>query len=70
MERAKNDVLFGIDAMKLLCAFLIVYLHTYNRDWGAVGKWIHVNLSTAGVPFFFIVSGALQWNLGIKRRHP
>lgn len=59
MERAKNDVLFGIDAMKLLCAFLIVYLHTYNHDWGAVGEWIHVNLSTAGVPFFFIVSGFL-----------
>ena len=47
----------GIDLMKLICALLIVYLHTYNHDWKVVGEWVHTTLSPIGVPFFFIVSG-------------
>ena len=57
MEGAKQIVFVGIDVMKLLCALLIVYLHTYNHDWGLIGDWVHINLASIGVPFFFIVSG-------------
>lgn len=27
----------GADLMKLICAQLIVFMHTYNHDWGVVG---------------------------------
>ena len=55
----KSPVFVGVDVMKFICALLVVYLHTYNHDLGAVGEWIHINLSPIGVPFFFIVSGFL-----------
>ena len=58
----KNPVFVGIDVMKFISALLVVYLHTYNHDWGTVGEWIHINLSPIGVPFFFIVSGFLYMN--------
>lgn len=45
--------------MKFVCSFLIVYIHTYNHDWGVIGEWFYTNLSPVGVPFFFIVSGFL-----------
>lgn len=47
----------GADLMKLICALLIVFTHTYNHDWGVVGEWVHTTLTPIGVPFFFIVSG-------------
>ena len=47
----------GADLMKLICALLIVFMHTYNHDWGVVGEWVHTTLTPIGVPFFFIVSG-------------
>lgn len=59
MEREKKTVFVGLDVMKFVCALLVVFLHTYNHDWGDVGEWIHMNLSPIGVPFFFIVSGFL-----------
>ena len=53
----RNDIYKGLDAMKLLCAFLVVYIHTYNGDWGIVGSWFKSVITSAAVPFFFIVSG-------------
>ena len=47
----------GLDLFKLIGAFLIVYLHTYNRDWGVTGNWFLHVIASIGVPFFFIVSG-------------
>lgn len=52
-----QELYVGADLMKLICAFLIVFLHTYNHDWGVFGEWVHTTLSPIGVPFFFIVSG-------------
>lgn len=49
----------GLDVMKFVCALLIVYMHTYNHDFGIIGEWIWLNLTPIGVPFFFIVSGYL-----------
>ena len=49
----------GLDVMKLTCAFLIVYLHSFLHDLGIVGQWIYESLSLIGVPFFFITSGFL-----------
>lgn len=59
METKQKVVYVGLDVMKFVCALLVVFLHTYNHDWGVVGEWVHTNLSPIGVPFFFIVSGFL-----------
>ncbi len=53
----EKRILYGLDIYKWLCAFLIVFLHTYNRDWGVLGNWFLNTISSIGVPFFFIVSG-------------
>ena len=58
-EVVQNPIYSGLDVMKLVCAFLIVYTHTYNHDFGEIGEWVHANLSPVGVPFFFIASGYL-----------
>ena len=50
---------YGIDLFKFIAAILIVFLHTYNSDWGAAGDWVRQVLSTACVPFFFLSSGFL-----------
>lgn len=47
----------GVDLLKLICALLIVFMHTYNHDGGTIGEWVYTTLSPIGVPFFFIVSG-------------
>lgn len=47
----------GIDFMRMPCALLVLFMHTYCFDWGFFGKWIKYVLSSVGVPFFFIVSG-------------
>lgn len=47
----------AIDVAKVICAILVVFTHTYCFDGGVVGAWFKSNLSTIGVPFFFIVSG-------------
>ena len=31
----------GIDVFKFMCALLIVFMHTYCRDYGQLGKWFH-----------------------------
>lgn len=50
---------YGLDLFKFCAAVLIVFLHTYNSDWGFTGLWIKEVLSRAGVPFFFLTSGFL-----------
>ena len=55
----KDKCWYGIDFIKILAAILIVFMHTYNSDMGSFGGWIKCVLSTASVPFFFIVSGFL-----------
>ena len=61
-----GEIYVGVDLMKLICALLIVFMHTYNHDWGVVGEWIHTTLTPIGVPFFFIVSGFL-YGKGLKK---
>ena len=53
----EKRIIPGLDFFKLIGAFLIVYLHTYNRDWGVTGNWFLHVIASIGVPFFFIVSG-------------
>ena len=57
----------GIDFFKLICAFLIVFLHTYCYDWGNLGFVINNGITNIGVPFFFIVSGFFFGNGLIKQ---
>lgn len=52
----------GVDIAKLFCAILVVFTHTYCFDGGVAGRWIQTNLSTIGVPFFFVVSGYFYAN--------
>ena len=52
-----KKIFVGIDLVKLICAILVVYTHTYCFDLGKVGLWIKDMLSPIGVPFFFITSG-------------
>lgn len=52
-----GKIVYGLDIYKWVCAFLIVFLHTYNRDLGEVGNWFWNVITSIGVPFFFIVSG-------------
>jgi serine/alanine racemase len=57
---------YGLDVVKLFCAFLIVFLHTYNRDLGSIGNWFWNVITSIGVPFFFIVSGFF-YAIGLNR---
>lgn len=52
-----GKIVYGLDIYKWVCAFLIVFLHTYNRDLGILGNWFWNVITSIGVPFFFIVSG-------------
>ena len=54
---SKKSDFQGVDIAKLICSFLVVFMHTYCYDGGVVGFWIKDHLTTIGVPFFFIVSG-------------
>lgn len=58
----------GLDLFKVIAAILIVYMHTYNGEWGIAGDWIKEVLSTACVPFFFMVSGFL-FRMGLERNY-
>ncbi len=62
----KMKTWYGIDLFKFIAAVLIVYLHSYNSDWGMVGSWVKQVLGTACVPFFFISSGFL-FRRGLER---
>ena len=55
----KKRIWYGLDLFKFGAAILIVFRHTYNFDWGGAGAWIYQVLSSACVPFFFLVSGFL-----------
>ena len=63
-----GEIYVGVDLMKLICALLIVFMHTYNHDWGVVGEWIHTTLTPIGVPFFFILKSATIIQYTIKGR--
>lgn len=56
----------GIDVLKLVCALLVVYTHTYcyESGWG----FIRHLFSALGVPFFFIASGFF-FAKGLNRNH-
>lgn len=47
----------GLDVTKLVCAFLIVYMHSYFDDLGHYSTWFRDVITYIGVPFFFITSG-------------
>lgn len=53
----KTKIFYGIDVFKLVCAILIVFMHTYCRDYGKAGAWFVDAICNIGVPFFFIASG-------------
>ena len=57
MNNSNKKTYIGIDVFKLICAVLIIYMHTYCFDGGVIGSWIKNILASVGVPFFFIVSG-------------
>ena len=52
-----NKINYGLDSFKFVCAFLIVFMHTYKKDLGIYGDWFNSVITPIGVPFFFIVSG-------------
>lgn len=54
-KKTQSDIC--IDLLKVICAFLIVLLHTYCHDTNSTIDWIHDILCNIAVPFFFIVSG-------------
>lgn len=56
----------GIDIMKLVCAILVVFLHTYCYDFGKAGILLKEGITYVAVPFFFIASGFFL-NAGIDR---
>lgn len=53
----QHQVYYGLDVTKLFCAFLIVYLHSFLPDSGAISEWFRTVITYTGVPFFFITSG-------------
>lgn len=54
----KKKIYYGVDFFKLVCAFLIVLMHSYCRDIkGPVGHWMFSLLPQVAVPYFFVVSG-------------
>ena len=55
----------GIDFIKLICALLIVYTHTFCWDTGKFGIWIRDEISIIAVPFFFVASGYF-YGIGIR----
>ena len=36
----------GVDLLKLICALLIVFMHTYNHDGGTIGEWVYSYTAT------------------------
>lgn len=55
----RRNIYTGLDILKLVCAVLIVYMHSFLHDLGFIGEWLKEAISTIGVPFFFITSGFL-----------
>ncbi len=66
MELQAKIVYPIVDAMKLLFAVSIVFMHTYCHDFGIFGERIVQIVSQSGVPFFFICSGFFL-NKGLNR---
>ncbi len=57
-----------IDILKFSSAILIVFMHTYCRDFGQYGQLFVDTICTIGVPFFFITSGFF-YSKGLKRNN-
>lgn len=55
MEKQKK-IYYGIDYCKLICAILIVFMHSFRGESEYV-TWGRDVLTTISVPYFFIVSG-------------
>jgi len=53
---SEKKVYFGIDYCKLICAVLIVFMHTV-RGTSEIVYWVRDILTMIAVPYFFIVSG-------------
>lgn len=61
-----NKTYVGIDFVKLVCAVLVVYMHTYCWDTDLFGLWVRDEVASIAVPFFFISSGYF-FGVGIRR---
>ena len=57
LTTAQAKLYTGLDFIKFVCAFLIVFMHSFLYDLGATGEWFRHVITTIGVPFFFITSG-------------
>lgn len=53
---SEKKIFFGVDYCKLLCAILIVFMHTV-RGHSELVYWIRDVITTIAVPYFFIASG-------------
>ena len=58
-----QELYVGADLMKLICAFLIVFLHTYNHDWGVFGGWVHTTLSPIERPIISNLNGLFRYDI-------
>lgn len=56
MLMSEKKIYYGIDYCKLLCAVLIVYMHSV-RGSSQLVFWVRDVFTTIAVPYFFIVSG-------------
>ena len=56
-----KKIFYGVDFFKLVCALLIVLLHSNCREYdlnaGSFANWMLILLPQVSVPFFFVVSG-------------
>lgn len=63
-----KKVYCGLDFFKIVCAVLIVFMHTYCRDLKYGQDFVSI-ISNIGVPYFFIVSGFF-YAKGLMRPKP
>lgn len=66
METVQKKRYEGIDFVRVICAILIVFMHTYCFDGGHIGSWVKNCIASVSVPFFFIVSGFF-FKIGLTR---
>ena len=71
---AKKKIYYGVDFFKLVCALLIVLMHSNCRDIpqndGTIGNWMLILFPQVGVPFFFVVSGFFLTKGIMKHQEP
>ena len=70
----KKKIYYGMDFLKLVCALLIVLMHSNCRDIpqniGSIGHWMLSIFPQVSVPFFFVVSGFFLTKGIMKRQEP